>query len=61
MICYVSQGFNLRGTRHELGFLLGTGALLGKEHSLDVGQHTALGNGHPGEQFVQFLIIPGEE
>ena len=39
---------------------LGLG-LLGQKHSLDVGQHTALGNGHPGEQLVQFLIIPGEE
>ncbi len=31
--------------------------LLGQEHSLDVRQHTSLGDGHSTEQFVQLLIV----
>ena len=40
--------------RHSLLGLLG---LLGQEHGLDVGQYTALGNGHAGQEFVQFLVV----
>ena len=32
-------------------------ALLGQKYSLDVGQHTSLGDGDSGEKFVQFLVI----
>ena len=32
-------------------------SLLGQEDRLDVGQHTTLGNGHAGEQFVQLLVV----
>merc|ERR1719376_1403955 len=32
--------------------------LLGQKDSLDVGQHTTLGNGHASHQLVQLLIIP---
>ena len=38
-----------------LGFLLG---LLGQENSLDVGQHTSLGDGNTSQQLVQLLVIP---
>ncbi|CAH1712267.1 unnamed protein product [Aphis gossypii] len=38
----------------NLDFLFG---LFGQENSLDVGQHTALGDCHSGQQFVQFLVI----
>ena len=31
--------------------------LLGEEDSLDVWQHTTLGNGHTREEFVQFLVV----
>ena len=31
--------------------------LLGEEHSLDVRQHTALGDGHTAEELVQFLVV----
>ena len=31
--------------------------LLGEEHSLDVGEDTTLGNGDPGEELVQLLVI----
>ena len=40
--------------RKILGFLLG---LLGQEDGLDVGQHTTLGDGDSGQQFVQFLVV----
>ena len=36
----------------------GSLALFGQEDSLDVGQHTTLGNGHPGHELVKLLIIP---
>ena len=39
------------------GNLLGLVGLLGEEHSLDVGQHTTLGDGDSTEQLVQLLII----
>ena len=45
----------------HLGFLLGTGTLLGQKHGLDVGQHTTLGNGHACQELVQFLIVPGHK
>ena len=31
--------------------------LLGQEHSLDVGQYTTLGNGDPGQELVQLLVV----
>merc|ERR1719341_1637709 len=37
---------------------LGTCTFLGQEDSLDVGQDTALGNGHTSQQLVQFLVVP---
>lgn len=47
----------LVGQSPQLNLLCRFLGLLGKEHSLDVGQDTALGNGHAGEQFVQLLVI----
>ena len=44
-----SQRVNL-----SLGGLLG---LLGEEDGLDVGEDTALGDGHTGEQLVQLLVV----
>ena len=41
-----------RGT--NLCLLLG---LLGQKDRLNVGEHTTLGNGHAGEQFVQLLVV----
>ena len=41
-----------------LGLFLGTSALLGQQHRLDVGQDSTLGNGHASQELVQFLIIP---
>ena len=38
----------------DLLLLLG---LLGQKNSLDVGQDTTLGNGHPGEQLVQLFVV----
>ena len=35
--------------------------LLGQEHSLDVRQYTALGDGDPGQELVQFLIVTDGE
>ena len=32
--------------------------LLGEEDSLDVGQHTTLGNGDSLQQLVQLLVVP---
>ena len=40
-----------------LGYLLGLLGLLGQKNSLDVWQHTTLGDGHTGQEFVQFLVI----
>ena len=40
---------------------LAAATLLGEEDSVDVGEHSALGNGHTGQQFVQFLIIANSE
>ena len=31
--------------------------LLGQKDGLDVGEHTTLGDGHAGEQFVQLLVV----
>ena len=31
--------------------------LLGQEHSLDVRQHTTLGDGHTGQELVQLLVV----
>ena len=43
--------------------LLGLGclSLLGQQDGLDVGQHTTLGDGDTGEQFVQLLVIADGE
>ena len=35
--------------------------LLGQKHGLDVGQNTTLGDGHAGEQLVQFLVVTDGE
>lgn len=40
-------------SQNLLGFL----GLLGEEYGLDVGQYTTLGNGHTGEELVQFLVV----
>ena len=37
--------------------LLGLLGLLGQKHSLDVGQHTSLGDGHTGQKLVQLLVV----
>ena len=44
--------------RDRLGLLLG---LLGQEDSLDVGEHTTLGDGDAGQELVQLLVIPDGE
>ena len=33
------------------------GGLLGQEHGVDVGQHTAGGDGHLAQQLAQLLVI----
>ena len=38
-------------------YLLGLLGLLGEEYGLDVRQYTALGDGHTGEELVQFLVV----
>ena len=43
----------------ELGRLLFR--LLGEKDGLDVGKNTSLGNGDPGEQLVQFLVVSDGE
>ena len=45
-------------TQEALGLLLCTGALLGKQHSLDVGQHTSLSDGNASEKLIELLVIP---
>ena len=35
----------------------GGSGLLGQKDGLDVGQNAALGDGHAGEEFVQFLVV----
>lgn len=40
--------------RLSLGLLLG---LLGQQDGLDIRQDTTLCNGHPGEKFVQLLVV----
>ncbi len=45
---------------HTLDHLLGFGGflgLLGQQHGLDVGQHTALSDGHSAQEFVQLLVV----
>ena len=32
--------------------------LLGQQHGLDIGQHTALSDGHATQQLVQLLVVP---
>ena len=35
--------------------------LLGQEDGLDVGEDSALGNCHPGQQLVQLLVVPDRQ
>jgi hypothetical protein len=49
VVIVASETTNLLGS-----WLLG---LLGQKNGLDVGQHTTLGDGHSGEEFVQFLVV----
>merc|ERR1712037_826349 len=51
-LCRVDAGSNC------LGLLLG---LLGQKNSLDVGEHTTLGNGDARQELVQLLVIPDGE
>ena len=46
------------GWLSDLGLLLG---LLGQEDSLDVGEHTTLGNGDARQELVQLLVVPDGE
>ena len=46
--------FEQEETDLSLGGLLG---LLGEKDSLDVGEDTALGDGHTGKQLVQLLVV----
>jgi hypothetical protein len=39
------------------GGLAGGLSLLGQKHSLDVGQHTTLGDGHTRQKLVQLLVV----
>lgn len=41
--------------------LLGAAGLLGQKDSLDVGQHTTLGNGDSAEKLVQLFVISDGE
>lgn len=47
-----------RGVERRLGLLL---TLLGQENGLDVGQDSSLGDGDPGEQLVQLLVVADGE
>ena len=51
----------LKGPRFDLLLqvkrLLGLVGLLGEEYGLDVRQYTTLGDGHTGEELVQFLVV----
>ena len=49
------------GEKNILSFFLGTGALLGQKHSLDVGQNSTLCDGHASKKFVELLIIPAQQ
>ena len=42
----------------EYSLLGGLGGFLWQKNSLDVGEDTTLGDGHTGEEFVQFLVVP---
>merc|ERR1719381_383883 len=55
---FIGQSIRECKNTKELGFLLGACTLLGKQHSLDVGQDTALGNGDSSKKLVQLLVIP---
>lgn len=41
----------------QLRLLAGLLGLFGEKHSLDVWQHTTLGDGHAGQEFVQLLVV----
>jgi len=45
----------VRGEEEDLRLLFG---LLGQEDGLDVREDTALCDGHAGEEFVQFFVVP---
>ena len=53
----VSVSLNLRQTNLGLGFLCLLLGLLGQENSLDVWQHSTLGDCHTTEQLVQLLVV----
>merc|ERR1719365_522439 len=55
---FIGQSIRECKNTKELGFLLGACTLLGKQHSLDVGQDTALGNGDSSKKLVQLLVVP---
>ena len=41
----------------SFGWFRGTLGLLGQQNSLDVGQHTTLGDGDTGKQLVQLFVV----
>ena len=47
----------IRKSRQKDRLLAGFLGLLWQKNSLDVWQNTTLGNGHAGEEFVQFLVV----
>ena len=56
----------LKRAVHAAGVVISLGfgclfGLLGEEDGLDVGQDTSLGDGDPGEQVVQLLVVPDGE
>lgn len=40
-----------------LGLAFGLLSFLGQKHGLDVGQDSALGNGHTAQQLVQLFVV----
>ena len=54
--CALKRALSL-GYGLEVLSLLGLLGLLGEEYGLDVRQHTTLGDGHTGEELVQFLVV----
>ena len=43
---------------HKSSLLLCSSTLLGKQHSLDVRQHTSLSDGNASEKLIELLVIP---
>ena len=46
-----------KGLLIDEGDLLLVGGLLGQKNSLDVGQHSSLGDGHTRQKFVQLFVV----